>query len=84
MPRYNVHDEKTGKWRCFSTVSDDWVTDWMDEERFNQWRRLEYGRTCGDLKDTNRMTIEEAEEAIEMRKIAEEVIEIWKVNKGEQ
>ena len=34
MPRFNVQHPVTKEWRCFSTIIDDYVTDWMDEERY--------------------------------------------------
>lgn len=66
MPRFNVQHPKTKKWRCFSSVVDDWITDWMDEADYEKWRREEYGRNCGSVYERkgNRMTLEEAEDII--------------------
>lgn len=64
MPRYNVQHPKTGKWRCFSTIVDDWVTDWMPENLYEQWRRHEYGVHCGSVREANLMTLKEAVEII--------------------
>lgn len=36
MPRFNVQHPVTKQWRCFSTIVDDYVTDWMDEERYEE------------------------------------------------
>lgn len=68
MPRYNVQHPVTKKWRCFSTVVDDYVTDWMNEERYQRWRQSEYGKQAGDLRDANLMDYEEAEQIIAGRK----------------
>ena len=68
MPRYNVQHPKTGEWRCFSSVIDDWITDWMDEERYEQWRRFEYGKHCGTVRESNIMDLKEAEDIIRRRK----------------
>ncbi len=71
MPRYNVQHPVTGEWRCFSSIVNDWVTDWMDEERYQKWREYEYGRSAGDVRSANRMSLEEAEETIRMREMME-------------
>lgn len=71
MPRYNVQNPKTKEWRCFSTIVDDWITDWMDEERYEFWRRFEYGADCGTVHDANQMSLKDAEEAIKLRKFNE-------------
>lgn len=68
MPRYNVQHPKTGEWRCFSSVMDDWITDWMDEERYEQWRRFEYGKHCVPVRESNIMDLKEAEDIIRRRK----------------
>lgn len=68
MPRYNVQHPETKEWRCFSTIVDDWVTDWMEEDRYEKWRRFEYGNNCGSVHDANQMDLEEAEEIIKRRK----------------
>lgn len=67
MPRYNVQHPTTKEWRCFSSIVDDWVTDWMDEERYQQWREAEYGRQAGPIREANQMDLEEAERIITER-----------------
>lgn len=63
MPRYNV--ELNGKWACFSTVSDEFITPFMDLETYNKWRKEAYGKDgLLPIEKTNRMTYEEAIEAI--------------------
>lgn len=72
MPRYNVQHPDTKEWRCFSTIVDDWITDWMEENRYEKWRRFSYGAYCGSVRDANQMSLEEAEERIADRKSYEE------------
>lgn len=68
MPRFNVQHPQTGKWRCFSTVTDYWVSDWMDENSYEKWRKNQYGNNCGSVYDANQMTLEDAESRIELGK----------------
>lgn len=68
MPRFNVQHPVTKEWRCFSTVVDDYVTDWMDEERYQRWRLEQYGKQAGEIRDANLMDYEEAEQTIADRK----------------
>jgi hypothetical protein len=72
MPRFNVRHPKTGKWRCFSSISDDWITGWMSEEKYECWREREYGINCGPVREANQMTLEEAERIIKIREESEE------------
>lgn len=67
MPRYNVYNRKTDKWRCFSTIVDDFITEWMDIATYEKWRKEQYGVNCGLLSEANQMSPEEAEEIIKMR-----------------
>ena len=72
MPRFNVQHPITKEWRCFSSIVDDFITDWMDEERYQKWRECEYGRHIGDVRKANQMTLEEAEEIIKQKEIEKE------------
>ena len=74
MSRFNVQNPETKEWRCFSTIVDDWVTDWMDEERYEFWRRYEYGAHCGSVYEANQMTLEAVEEIIKRREEFEQEI----------
>lgn len=66
MPRFNVQHPETKKWRCFSSIVDDWVTDWMDEADYEKWRKEEYGGIfLNKLPNANRMSLEEAEAIIQ-------------------
>ena len=70
MPRFNVRDIDgiTEKWRCFSTVVDDWITGWMDKEEYLLWRQHEYGEKNIPLEEANQMSLSMAEEVIKCRK----------------
>ena len=39
MAKYNVQHPETGKWAMFSSVSDMFITDWMDKEDYEAWRK---------------------------------------------
>lgn len=58
MPRFNV--EVGGKWACFSTVSDGFVTQFMELADYEKWRDEEYGRQKEPLKTANHMSLAEA------------------------
>ena len=70
-PRYNVKHPETGKWRCFSSIVDDFVSDWMPEEEYEKWRKDQYGANCGTVHEANQMSLEDALEYIEIRKQGE-------------
>ena len=42
MARYSV--EHNGKWACFSSVSDYFIIEFMDKDKYEEWRLVEYGR----------------------------------------
>ncbi len=42
MPRYNVKNDK-GEWACFSSIVDDFVTDFMPKDKYEEWRKVQYG-----------------------------------------
>lgn len=65
MPRYNV-EVKKNIWKCFSTIVDDFVTEEMSEEDYQKWRKEQYGVHCGEIRDSNIMSLEEAFELIEL------------------
>ena len=37
MGRCNIQNPNDGKWRCWSTIVDDWVSEWMAEADYKQW-----------------------------------------------
>jgi hypothetical protein len=43
MPRYNVKNNK-GEWACFSSIVDDFITDFMPKDEYEKWRKEEYGK----------------------------------------
>lgn len=59
MPRYNVKNDK-GEWACFSSICDDFVTEFMPREKYQKWRIKEYGIHCGEIEEANLMDFEEA------------------------
>lgn len=59
MPRYNVQ-RKDGQWACFSSIVDDFITDFMPREEYQQWRIREYGIHCGEIEQANIMEYDEA------------------------
>ena len=73
MPRYNVQHPTTKAWRCFSSIVDDWITDWMDEETYQKWRKQQYGvLLAGDLRYTNQLPLDEANRRISERRMLED------------
>lgn len=42
MGRYNVG--YNGKWASFSTIVDDFITPFMEKDKYKKWRLEEYGR----------------------------------------
>lgn len=63
MPRYNVQNEK-GEWACFSTIVDDFITDFMSRDEYQAWRIKEYGIHCGEIEKANQMDYNEAVQTI--------------------
>ena len=91
MPRYNV--EYNGKWACFSTIVDGFVTSFMDKTDYEQWRLEEYGRAnYKPAEQCNVYTIAEAiedaslyhnkkeivENLMEVGLAASEAVELWR------
>lgn len=59
MPRYNV--THNNKWACFSSISDGFITPFMDKTDYEEWRKWQYG--VSDYKPAeqcNMMTMTEA------------------------
>ena len=69
MPRYNVQNPETKEWACFSSIVDDYITPFMDEETFKIWRLAEYGEDANrtPLERTNQMKFETAEKIRERK-----------------
>lgn len=74
MPRYNI--EYNDKWICFSSISDGFLTEFMDKSEYENWRRLQYGTSnYKPAEQCNRMNMKEAVYSIRLNRTHEEVIE---------
>ena len=76
MPKYNVK-LPDGRWRCLSTVVDDWITEPMDFESYKAWRREEYTRQTDEesdslLTDRPRINVMSYEDAVKYLELYEE------------
>lgn len=78
MPRYNVQRED-GKWACFSTISNAYISDFVDEDKYEDWRKGEYGQ-AGYLpvRECNAMTVEESLRDICLNRSYDEAIKLIK------
>ena len=73
MPRYNV--EHNGKWACFSTIVDGFITKFVDKVDHEAWRREVYGELdCKPAEKCNVMTIGEAVHSAALNEHKKEVI----------
>ena len=73
MPRYNV--EADGKWACFSSITDSFVTKFVDKTEYEKWRKEEYGKGCIPLGDANQMSLKKAIFSISLNRTDEEIIQ---------
>jgi len=78
MSRYNI--EYNGKWACFSTISDLFVSPFKSKNGYSQWRLNEYGLV--NLTPINQCAVATMEDAIggaSLNRSKREVIEnlIW-------
>lgn len=58
MPRYNVNHND--KWACFSSICDGFITGFMTIEKYQRWRKKEYGFKAGPVAEANQMSFEDA------------------------
>lgn len=73
MARYNVNHNN--KWACFSTIVDDFVTEFMCKEDYEKWRKIEYGlKDYEPAEKCNIMTIDEAVHYIKLNRTYDETI----------
>lgn len=72
MPRYNVK-LPDGRWQCFSSIVDDFVSEPMEEKEYEKWRKEEYGSGCIPLEETNKMDYADAFEIVKRNEILNEV-----------
>lgn len=74
MPRYNV--EHNGKWACFTSISDGFVTEFMYKTEYEEWRKKQYGEhNYKAAEQCNIMTMEEAASSIRLNRTHEEAME---------
>lgn len=73
MPRYNV--EVDGKWACFSSVVDSFITPFMPLEEYEKWRDEEYGWSKEPLKSANKMSLKDALFSLSLNKSDREIME---------
>ena len=60
MPRYNVNKPNTNEWACYSTITEDFVIEFMPRDQYQEWREREYGIHCGTIEEANLMSYGEA------------------------
>lgn len=67
MPRYNVN--YNGKWACFTSVSDGFITPFMDKSDYEEWRKQQYGiADYRPAEECNMMTMKESVVSIRMNR----------------
>ena len=72
MPRYNV--EADGKWACFSTIVDDFITQFMERKDYEEWRQDQYGRDNVPIEQANQMSLARALRCLSLNKKDEEIM----------
>ena len=80
MPRYNVKHPVTGKWAMFSSVSDMFITDWMDKEDYEAWRKEHlYGGNDFDYSPAEKCNMSDYRECVIDYLISENGITCYEV-----
>ena len=72
MGRYNV--EHNGKWAAFSTITDSFVTAFMDKKQYEAWRKVEYGVAYKPVKDWTVRSLKEAVSDIRLNRSHDEAL----------
>ena len=73
MPRFSV--THNGKWACFSTIVDAFITEFMSKEEYEKWRRDEYGMASHKpAEQCNMYTMAEAVESASLYYSKEDVL----------
>ena len=72
MPRYNV--EADGRWACFSTVVDDFITKFMERKDYEEWRQDQYGVSNVPIEQANNMSLARALFCLSLNKKDEEIM----------
>ena len=78
MGRCHIQNPETKEWACWSTVSDEFISDWMPEDIYKFWLELQIVRDAidsipyrrFDIKESKWVTYEDA-----MKILAEKEIE---------
>ena len=73
MPRYNV--EANGRWACFSTVVDDFVTKFMERKDYEEWRQDQYGRDNIPIEQANQMSLARALRCLSLYHTDKEILD---------
>jgi hypothetical protein len=74
MPRYNV--EYNGKWACFSSITDGFVTEFMDKYNYENWRKIQYGvKDYKPAEQCNIMNMKETAFSIRLNRTHEEALD---------
>lgn len=74
MPRYNI--EHNGKWACFSSISDSFITEFMNKDTYEEWRKAEYGlKNYEPAEKCNVTTIDYAVHSIRLNRNRDEAME---------
>ena len=72
MPRYNV--EADGKWACFSTIVDAFITTFMDRKDYEEWRHDQYGSDNIPIEQANQMSLATALWKLSLHNQDEEIL----------
>lgn len=74
MPRFNV--EYNGRWACFSSITDSFITTFAEKEGYEAWRKIEYGlHDYVVAEKRNVMSMEEAVFSIRLNRSHEQALE---------
>ena len=75
MSNYNV--EYNGKWACFSTISDGFITLFMSKEDYEMWYKMKYN-TNDVSKIKSGMSMEDAIFSISLNRTREDALKCLK------
>jgi len=73
MPRFSV--EYKGKWACYSTIVDAFITDFKSKDEHESWRRIEYGTEWEPIENCNVWTMAEAIENSMLNRCKVEIVD---------
>lgn len=72
MGRANV--DYNGKWACFSSIPDAFITEFMDRSKYDEWRKSEYGHNMVEISKLNTFTITQAGFCILLNRTHEDAV----------